>query len=133
MPDSDAPEPIDIEAQVTPAHVLQALAEFREEIKQRLDRDRIEDDRRFDKIETTIKDSGLNGHTPYLKALLEQYAATYASRQAWITVKGDIAHRFRWLSSPRAWLRFLAAAAVGGAFTGWAANSGIHIHGIPGI
>jgi hypothetical protein len=73
---------------------------------------------RLDSLEGIVKASGLNGHSDLLKSFLEQYAATYTQRQAWITVRGDIGHRLHWLAVPRTWLRMLAAATIGG--VGWA-------------
>lgn len=72
---------------------------------------------RIDRLEGIVTASGLNGHTELLKSFLEQYAATYTQRQAWLTVRGDIGHRFRWLTTPRAWLRVLFYAILGG--VGW--------------
>jgi hypothetical protein len=94
--------------QVTPAHVVELI---RDQVIPRLDR-----------LERTVKDSGLNGHTPYLKAFLEQYAANSTSRQAWDTVRQDISYRFRFLSSPRAWIKALFYASIGG--LGWKLVSG---------
>lgn len=95
MPDHDA--------QVTPAHVLEYM---QTEVTPRLD-----------KLEYTVKEAGLNGHTPYLKAFLEQYAATYVSRQAWMTVRSDIKHRLRFLAPSKHWLTILFGSIVGA--LGW--------------
>ena len=99
MPDDQIPH----DQQITPAHVLEVL---NQQVIPRLD-----------KLEETVRDSGLNGHTPYLKAFLEQYAGTYATRQAWITVKSDLKHRFRFLTQPRAWFRTIFYASLGA--IGW--------------
>lgn len=72
---------------------------------------------RIDTLEGIVKASGLNGHSDLLKAFLEQYAATYTKRQAWVTVRGDVGHRFRWLTTPKAWLRVVFYAVLGG--VGW--------------
>jgi hypothetical protein len=101
-------EEIQHDAQVTPAHVL---AFMKEEVVPRLD-----------KLEDTVKEAGLNGHTPYLKAFLEQYAATYVSRQAWATVRSDLKHRLRFLAPGRHWLTVLISAIIGG--IGWQIASG---------
>jgi hypothetical protein len=86
---------------------------------------------RLDKVEKTVKEAGLNGHTDLLKSFLEQYAATYTQRQAWLTVRQDIAHRFRWLQPGRHWLGVLLAGILGA--LGWEIVShlaGVH-HNIP--
>ena len=115
MPEPELSE-ITHETQVTPAHVYQLVRDFRDEVNTRLDR-----------VEGTIRESGLNGHTPYLKAFLEQYAATYVSQQAWQTVRADIAHRLRFLSSPRAWLRVFVTGVVG-AFAWQVGAQLFHVH-----
>lgn len=76
---------------------------------------------RIDRLEGIVKESGLNGHTDLLKAFLEQYAATYTRRQAWLTVRGDVGHRLRWLATPKGWLKVIGAAFLGG--IGWALAS----------
>ena len=126
MAEDAAPE-IAHEVQVTPAHVLEAVAAFKREANLRFDT--LEGT--VNELRETVEEAGLNGHTPYLKAFLEQYAASYTTRQAWQTVRGDIAHRFRWLTSPKGWLKFLLAAAVGGTFTGFASTG--HMPHIPGL
>lgn len=109
----DAPQPIDLDAQVTPAHVLDVLVQFKSEVNARFDT--LTGD--VAELKDTVKEAGLNGHTPYLKAFLEQYAATYTTRQAWLTVRGDIAHKLRWIATPKGWLKMLGAALIGG--IGW--------------
>ena len=113
MPD-DAPEtpPVIHDAQITPAHVLDVL---NQQIIPRLDR-----------LENTVKESGLNGHTPYLKAFLEQYAGTYATRQAWITVRSDLKHRMSWLAPSKRWLAILFGSILGA--IGWQLVS--HLTGV---
>lgn len=103
------------DAQVTPAHVLEVIQTG---VIPRLDT--LEG--RFDGLEGTIREAGLNGHTPLLKAFLEQYAGTYQTRQAWQTVRSDVAHRFRFLAQPKAWLRAIFYAVLGG--LGWEIASG---------
>ena len=105
------PDEVDHSAQITPAHVFDLVTT---QVIPRLDA-----------LEATVKESGLNGHTPYLKAFLEQYAATYVQRQAWQTVRADIAHRFRFLSQPKSWLKALFYAVLGG--LGWKLVSGLNI------
>ena len=108
------PDEIPHDQQITPAHVLEVL---NDQVIPRLD-----------KLETTVKESGLNGHTPYLKAFLEQYAATYTSRQAWQTVRSDIKHRLRFLAPSKHWLTVLLGSIVGA--IGWqlvSRFSGVHI------
>ena len=78
---------------------------------------------RIDTLEGIVKAAGLNGHSDLLKSFLEQYAATYTRRQAWLTVRGDVSHRLRFFSSPKAWFRALLYAAIGG--LGWKIVSGI--------
>jgi len=97
---------VNLEAQVTPAHVLQVI---REEVIPRLDTL----DGSVSDLQELTKEAGLNGHTPLLKAFLEQYAGTYQTRQAWLTVRSDLAHRLRWLASPRAWIRAIFYGALG--------------------
>lgn len=98
------PEPeVNLDAQVTPAHVYELV---KEQVIPRLD-----------KLERTVKDSGLNGHTPLLKSFLEQYAATYTSRQAWQTVRSDLRHKLRWLSPSKHWLTVLFGSILGA--IGW--------------
>ena len=104
---SETPEPVILEAQVTPAHVLQVI---RDEVIPRLD----SLDGSVAELQETAKDAGLNGHTPLLKAFLEQYAHTYQERQAWLTLRGAWGHRLRWLASPKAWLRAIFYASLGG-------------------
>jgi|ERR1051326_180512 hypothetical protein len=101
--DKQQPPPIQLDAQITPGHVLEVI---QKEVLPRLDR-----------LEATVKESGLNGYSPYLKAFLEQYAATYSSRQAWLTVRSDIKHRLRWLAPGKRWLSILIAAMIGA--VGW--------------
>ena len=121
------PEQFSVEAQATNAHVLQAVAEFKSEIVLRLDAlegavAELKDGQASLKadvaeVKATVDNAGLNGHTPLLKAFLEQYGATYVKRQAWLTVRSDIAHRFRWLRQPKSWLRTIFYAGLGG--LGW--------------
>ena len=102
---------IQLDAQITPAHVLAVL---KEQVIPRL----VE-------LEATVKEAGLNGHTPLLKAFLEQYAATYVSRQAWQTVRGDILHRLRFLAPGKHWLGLLLAGALGA--LGWELVTAAHL------
>lgn len=104
------PEPAEIphDAQITPAHVLEYM---QQQVTPRLD-----------KLEETVKESGLNGYSPYLKAFLEQYSATYIKRQAWLTVGSDVKHRLKWLAPGKHWLTVLFSAILGG--LGWQIASG---------
>ena len=72
---------------------------------------------RLDKLEAVVKDSGLNGYSPYLKKFLQDYADTSVQKQAWLTVQSDLAHRLRWVTTPKAWLRVVFYAVLGG--VGW--------------
>jgi phosphohistidine phosphatase SixA len=107
---SDAiPEiPVIHEAQVTAAHVYTLVSD---QVIPRLD-----------KIENTIKESGLNGHTPLLKDFLEGYASTYMKKQAWETVVADLKHRVRFLQPGKHWLTVLFSAILGG--IGWQVAGG---------
>ena len=115
MPETPDPitPPVILDAQITPAHVIQALDAFKREVNTRLDT--VEGT--LADLSDTVKDSGLNGHTSLLKAFLEQYAASYSSRQAWLTVRSDIKHRLRWLAPSRHWLTILFGSIVGA--IGW--------------
>lgn len=105
------PDEIQHEAQVTPAHVLQAVADFKNEVLPRLDA-----------LERKVDNAGLNGSTPLLKAFLEQYGATYVRRQAWQTVRSDLKHRLRFLAPGKHWITVLFSAVLGG--VGWQIASG---------
>lgn len=102
------PEEIPHDVQITPAHVYELV------------RDKVIP--RLDELEGTIKEAGLNGHTPYLKAFLEQYAATYVSRQAWATVRSDLKHRLRFLAPGKHWLGVFFGAILGA--VAWRATAG---------
>lgn len=117
--------PVIHQAQVTPAHVIEALGVLKSEVNARFDT--IEG--KVDRLEGTVKESGLNGYSPYLKSFLEQYSATYVQRQAWLTVRADIGHRLHWLSSPKSWLKALFYAAIGG--LGWKLVSGLNLPHLP--
>ena len=84
---------------------------------------------RLERLENIAKDSGLNGHTPLLKAFLEQYGATYVRRQAYLTVRSDLAHRLRIFRQPRAWIKAFFYAVLGG--LGWQMVS--HPPHVPGL
>lgn len=122
------PEEIPHQVQITPAHVLEALAKFKGEVNARFDG--LAGD--VAEVKDTVKEAGLNGHTPLLKAFLEQYAATYTSRQAWQTVRGDVAHRLRWLVPGKRWVALILAGALGA--VGWqlgASALGLHLPQLP--
>jgi hypothetical protein len=72
---------------------------------------------RLDKLETTVKTAGLNGHSDLLAKFLTDYAAKNTTGLAWIAVKADLSHRLRFLTSPKAWVRALFYAVLGG--VGW--------------
>ncbi len=72
---------------------------------------------RLDSLETVVKDSGRNGYSPYLKEFLQQYSTTAVQKNAWQTVRADLVHRFRFLTQPKALLKALLYAVIGG--IGW--------------
>jgi hypothetical protein len=113
---SESPEiPVVHEAQVTAAHVYQLVSE---QVIPRLDTLEV----KVDGLEGTIRDSGLNGHTPYLKEFLARYAQTTVQREAWATVKADLKHKLRFLAPGKHWLTVLLSAIIGG--IGWQLASG---------
>jgi hypothetical protein len=73
---------------------------------------------RIDKLETTVKKSGLNGETVLLADFLKREAAQHTRKSAYAEVRSDLGRRMRWLLIPRGWLKMLGAAIVGG--SGWA-------------
>ena len=84
---------------------------------------------RLDRLDGTVKEAGLNGHTALLKQFLDEYAAGQSKAQAWATVRADIGHRFHFLSSPRSWVKALFYAAIGG--LGWKIVSGFQLPHLP--
>lgn len=100
------PDAVVHDAQITPAHVFELV---RDQVVPRLDT--LEG--RVDALADTVKQSGLNGHTPYLKAFLEQYASTYQTRQAWLTVRSDLAYRLSFLKPTKKWLALVVSALIG--------------------
>lgn len=78
---------------------------------------------RLDRLDATVKEAGLNGHTSLLKKFLDEYAAGQSKQQAWAVVRADVGGRFRFLASPKGWLRALFYAAIGG--LGWKLVSGL--------
>jgi hypothetical protein len=115
------PDPIP-EGQVTPAHVFELV---QKEVVTRL---AILEDK-VDKLEVASVEAGLlNGNAAMLKAVLAQYSAAVVSKQAWATVRTDLAHRLRFLRPGRHWLTVLLAGALGA--VGWQFGSallGIHL------
>ena len=85
---------------------------------------------RLGRLEVVVSESGLNGHTDLLKKFLDNYAAGQTKDQAWAVVRADLGHRFRWLRSPKSWLKAVFYAILGG--LGWQIASGHPPH-IPGI
>ena len=73
--------------------------------------------KRLDKLEETVKTAGLNGHSELLKAFLDREARRIDSRTAYAKVGSDIRSRFRFLAQPRAILKALFYAVLGG--LGW--------------
>lgn len=57
--------------------------------------------KRLDKLETTVKTTGLNGHSQLLKDFLDDQAVKKKSRDAQAIVWADIGRRFSWLRRPR--------------------------------
>lgn len=60
---------------------------------------------RLDRLDATVKEAGLNGHTSLLKKFLDEYAAGQSKQQAWAVVRADVGGRFRFLASPKGWLK----------------------------
>lgn len=84
---------------------------------------------RLDRLDATVKEAGLNGHTSLLKKFLDEYAAGQSKEQAWATVRADVRHQLRFLASPRGWLRALFYAVLGG--LGWRLVSGLTLPHFP--
>lgn len=84
---------------------------------------------RLDRLDATVKEAGLNGHTSLLKKFLDEYAAGQSKEQAWSVVRADVRHKLRFLASPKGWLKALFYAAIGG--LGWKIVSGLQFPHFP--
>ena len=106
-------EPVIHDAQITPAHVLEAVTQLREDVLPRLDA--LEGGQ--EEIKQTIASAGLNGHTPLLKEFLDQYGATAVRRQAWRTVRQEVRGWLRPLAPGKRWIGYLLVGSLGA--VGW--------------
>lgn len=80
---------------------------------------------RLDRLDATVKEAGLNGHTSLLKKFLDEYAAGQSKQQAWAVVRADVGHRLHWFVRPSGWLKMLGAAIIGA--LGWKLVSGLQL------
>ena len=72
---------------------------------------------RLGRVEDLVADAGLNGHTALLKKFLDEYAAGQTRAQAWAVVRADMGQRFGFMRQPKAWIKALFYAMLGG--LGW--------------
>jgi hypothetical protein len=81
---------------------------------------------RLDKLERTVTNSGLNGYSADFKQMVEEYRATAKVQENWAGVKADLGRRLGFLRFPRAWLRVIFYAILGG--IGWQIVVGLNAH-----
>lgn len=117
------PDEIPHDAQITPAHTYELV---RDQVLPEIKALKLD----VEELKATVKEAGLNGHTPYLKEFLEDYAQSATSKKAWQRVRADVKHHLRFLAPGKHWLTVLLSAILGG--VGWQIASGHvpmpHIH-----
>jgi hypothetical protein len=69
---------------------------------------------RLDKMEGTIKKSGLNGHTQLLSEFLDAYSSERTQKEAYASVRKDLLKHLKWLAVPSGWFKIFGAALIGG-------------------